>query len=92
MITQPKFLRQLLVLSISIFISVFAQTSSANKAPLTSKDIIDDYRVLRASCAKSQGAARRDCYARLNDATQAYKQAKERMVQTDPNGTLLSSR
>ncbi|BFM16123.1 hypothetical protein R50073_23060 [Maricurvus nonylphenolicus] len=90
--TQPKFLRSFLALGISFFLGGFTPSALANQTPLTSKEIIDNYRDLRASCAKAQGVTRRNCYARLNEATKAYKQAKERMTQTDPNGTLLSSR
>ena len=90
--TQSICFRAAIILSASVFLSGIAHSATEIQAPLTSKEIIDNYRELRASCAKTQGVARRNCYARLNDATEAYKQAKERMTRTDPNGTLLSSR
>jgi hypothetical protein len=85
----------IVALTSGLLLGGIAQTSLASTletAPLTSKEIIENYRSLRASCAKMQGQSRRHCYSRLNDATEDYQQAKERMVQTDPGGALLTSR
>ncbi len=92
---QPHSLISVVALTSGLLLGGLTQTSLASTqatAPLTSKEIIDNYRSLRASCAKMQGLSRRSCYSRLNDATADYQQAKERMTQTDPGGALLTSR
>lgn len=94
-VLRPHSLISIVALSSSLLLGGVTQTSLASSqsaVPLTSKEIIDNYRSLRASCAKMQGQARRSCYSRLNDATEDYQQAKERMSQSHPGGALLSSR
>ncbi len=85
----------IIALSGGLLLSGMSQVTLASPqtvAPLTSLEIIENYRSLRSSCAKSQGVARRNCYSRLNEATADYQQAKERLTQTNPGGALLSSR
>jgi hypothetical protein len=92
---HPRSFISIVTLSSGLLLGGITQASLAStqvSAPLTSKEIIDNYRNLRASCAKMQGLSRRNCYSRLNDATADYQQAKERMSLTDPGGALLTSR
>jgi hypothetical protein len=83
-----------IAVSVGLMLSGTAQISLAApqiEVPLTSKQIIENYRVLRSNCAKSLGVERRNCYSQLSVATVNYQQAKERMSQSVSTGTLLTS-
>lgn len=45
-------------------------TASAN-------DVVQEYKVIRSACAKSQGDQRRRCFAKLSKLTENYKGAKQ---------------
>lgn len=67
----------------------FASTESPQLNP---RDVIDDYRILRSSCAQMQDEERRNCFARLNQQTEQYQNAKARIKSAQMLGLRLTSR
>ena len=65
-----------------------AETSSE----LNPRDVINDYRLLRSTCAQTQGEERRECYARLNQQTEQYQHAKDRIKSAQMLGLRLTAR
>lgn len=89
--------QRLLKLSTSLSISLLlaasgASFANAESAQLNPRDVIDDYRILRSTCAQMQGNERRDCFSRLNQQTEQYQDAKERIKSAQMLGLRLTSR
>ncbi|MAZ88908.1 MAG: hypothetical protein CL693_14855 [Cellvibrionaceae bacterium] len=68
--------------------------SVANSEPsqLNPRDIVDDYRQLRISCAQREGQDRRQCFSELHQQTEQYQNAKERLKSAQMLGLRLTSR
>ncbi len=89
--------QRLLKLSASLTAALFFSASgvsiaSVDTTQLNPRDVIDDYRILRSSCAQMQGDERRDCFSRLNQQTQQYQDAKERIKSAQMLGLRITSR
>ncbi|MGH1371102.1 MAG: hypothetical protein ACRBBW_03645 [Cellvibrionaceae bacterium] len=89
--------QRLLKLSTSLITALLLSTSgtsfaSADPTALNPRDVIDDYRILRSSCAQMQGNERRDCFSRLNQQTEQYQNAKERIKSAQMLGLRITSR
>lgn len=89
--------QRLLKLSASLTAALFLSASgvsiaSVDTTQLNPRDVIDDYRILRSSCAQMQGDERRDCFSRLNQQTQQYQDAKERIKSAQMLGLRITSR
>lgn len=67
----------------------FAGDTSSEFNP---RDVINEYRLLRNTCAQTQGEARRECYARLNQQTEQYQHAKDRIKSAQMLGLRLTAR
>lgn len=46
--------------------------------------IVEEYKELRADCAKTEGDARKFCFAKLNDANEEYVEAKQYLREYSP--------
>lgn len=89
--------KHLLILSTTLLALTSFSVSSASlgvtqSLPPNPRDVIDDYRILRSACAQMEGAARRGCFARLNQQTKQYQNAKERIKSAQMLGLRLTSR
>lgn len=78
-----------LAITCTLSLNCLANTGQADNNP---REVIDDYRILRASCAQTQGNERRDCYARLNQQTEQYQAAKDRLKSAQLIGLRLTYR
>jgi len=91
---QRKYLR-ILVTMITAIVLTNASTisvASTESPQLNPRDVINDYRILRSSCAQTQGEERRQCFAHLNRQTERYQHAKERIKSAQMLGLRLTSR
>lgn len=58
--------------------------SAAEKTNVVEAEkIIEEYKELRADCAKTEGDARKFCFAKLNDANKRYVAAKQYLRQSN---------
>ncbi len=85
----------LLTTSTLLLASLLAPSLSfANSEPtqLNPRDVVDDYRQLRISCAQLEGQERRQCFSQLHQQTEQYQNAKDRLKSAQMLGLRLTSR
>lgn len=56
---------------------------SSSREKIEAKVLVKKYQDTRRFCSKSQGEARRACFANLADMTEAYRQARLRLQSED---------
>ena len=80
------------LIAIAALISSSPAYAGETSSELNPRDVINEYRLLRNSCAQTQGDARRECYARLNQQTEQYQHAKDRIKSAQMLGLRLTAR
>ncbi|MFL0811577.1 MAG: hypothetical protein K6L76_14250 [Agarilytica sp.] len=73
--------------NLSISGTLAITSSSMANSPETrshyAKAVISEYKDTRKSCAKSEGAVRRACFSRLSKMTEAYREARLILRESD---------